>query len=1239
MAVDVGTAKGYLDLDISGFISSLTQANQAAQTQMGSIQQNFQSGLSNVGGVMTSAGKTLTAAVTAPIVGMGTAAVKTTADFDSAMSKVSAISGATGGDLDALREKAKEMGIKTKFSATESAEAFTYMAMAGWDTESMLQGIDGIMALSAADGLDLATTSDIVTDALTAFGLSASDSSHFADVLAKTSSSANTNVSMLGESFKYAAPVAGALGYSVEDTSIALGLMANAGIKGGQAGTTLRRALTNMISPSDKAAAAMEKYGIEITNADGTMKPLGEVMDLLRDKMGNLSEAEQAEAASTIFGTQAMSGMLAIINASDDDYKTLTDSIYDADGAAQQMADTMLDNLNGQLTLLKSALEGLAISFGEILMPYIQKAVEWIQQLVDKFNALSTEQKETIVKIALVAAAIGPLLLVGGKLLVGISNVMKAFQTLKTGMTALKAGFTGLKAAIGGISAPVVAIVAVIAVLVAAFKHLWDTNEEFRNKITEIWNGIKEKFDAFGQGIVERLNALGFDFENFTEVVGAIWDGFCNLLAPVFEAAFEIISSVLGTVLDVLTGLLDVFIGIFTGNWEQVWTGIKEIFSGIWDGIVGILEAALNMLKGIADVVLGWFGTSWDEVWGNIKSFFEGIWNGITSFFSNAVNTIKSVATTVFTAVSTFFSTIWNGIKTVFTTVVGAIGTFLSNAWNGIKTVVTTVFTAISTFFTTIWNNIKTTVTTVATSIWTGLTTIFNSVKDTITTIWSAAWNTIKTVVSTIINTIWTIIKTVFGNIALSITEIVMGIQNIISNIFNAIKSFLQGNTEEAKQFIVNAWTTAKNLVTALVNNIKNTISTVFNAIKTAITTIMTAISNFFTTTWNAIKTMITTVVNAIKTTISSVFTAIKTFLTTTLTAISNFFTTIWNTIKTTVTTVVNAIKTTISTVFNAIKTTVTTIMTAISTFMTNTWNAIKTAVTNTANNIKTAVSTAFTNLKSSVTSTVNSLKSSVETTFNNLKTAMSNAMDAAKTNVVNAMTNAKNGVVNVWNNIKSTFTDIGKNIIQGIIDGIGSMVSSLYDSIKNALSGLVDKAKSALGISSPSKVFRKQVGEWIPAGIAEGVEDAMPDAVKDIQDSIDDGLSKVDGDIDVGFGARNNVQTAFSAFKNVYGDLVLWFEDIEKRIDNSINNMRDSLVSLIDQGRVFVNSDGTLGYVGYDGFTPMANRNATDRTMNDNQGRTQGNTYVFYSNKEIDEIEAARRMRQTERDIAEGFL
>ena len=681
------------------------------------------------GDSVTSAGQKIMPASMA-VAGLGAAAVKTAADFDSGMSKVAAISGATGDDLDALRDKAREMGAKTKFSASEAASAMEYMAMAGWKTEDMLGGIEGIMSLAAASGEDLATTSDIVTDALTAFGLSAQDSSHFADILAAASSNANTNVRMMGETFKYCAPIAGALGFSAEDVAEAIGLMANAGIKSTQAGTALRTIMNNLSGEVKITGAALGEVTIATTNADGSMRDLSDILADCRGAFSQLSESERAQAAEALVGKNAMSGFLALMNAAPEDIEKLSTAIDNCDGTAAQMAETMQDNLAGQLTILKSQLEELAISFGEMLMPAIRAIVSKIQAFVDKLNGMSESQRKAILTIGLIVAALGPLLVIIGTLISKVGVAMQGFVKLATGVkklgVAVKAGtgvFGKLGAALGGISGPVLAIIAVIAVLVAAFKHLWDTNEEFRNAITDIWEGIVSKIQAFCQGIVDRLNALGFDFGSIVDVLKSLWDGLCQFLAPVFEAAFNVVSTVLGTVLDVITGLLDVFIGLFTGNWSQMWEGVKEIFSGIWDGITGLFDTALNLLKSLAETVFGWFGSTWESVWSGIKSFFETIWNGIVAFFTaiwNAIvstittqiNAVKTVVTTVFNAVKSTATTIWNGIKTAISTVVDGIKGKVTSAFESVKNTATNLFNGIKSTATSVWNGIKTAIVT-----------------------------------------------------------------------------------------------------------------------------------------------------------------------------------------------------------------------------------------------------------------------------------------------------------------------------------------------------------------------------------------------------------------------------------------------------------------------------------------------------------------------------------------------
>lgn len=1099
MATDVGSAVGYLDLDISGFLSGLQSAQSQANTASKNIATTIGNNLQSAGKSMTSAGSTLTKTVTTPVLGLGTAAVKVTSDFESAMSKVSAISGATGGDLDALNKKAQEMGAKTKFSATESAEAFTYMAMAGWKTEDMLSGIDGIMSLAAADGLDLATTSDIVTDALTAFGLSASDSGHFADVLAKASSNANTNVSMLGESFKYAAPVAGALGYSAEDTAIALGLMANAGIKGSQGGTALRGSLTRLIKPTDEAAVLMEQYGLSMTNADGSMKSLGEVMNMLRDKLGGLTEAEQAQVAAQIFGQEAMSGMLAIINASDSDYAKLTDAIYDADGAAQQMADTMLDNLSGQLTLLKSALEGLAIQFGEILMPYIKQFVTWLQNLTQKLQELTPEQKEQIVKWAAIAAAIGPVLMVLGKLTSSVGSIITTFGKIPGAIAKAKSAFTAVSAAIGGISAPVVAVVAVIGVLIAAFANLWKTNEEFRNKMTAIWDGIKSKFESFAQGIVDRLNALGFDFENFGEVVKAIWDGFCSLLAPIFEGVFNQVSVILGSVLDALTGIFDVFIGIFTGNWDQAWQGVKEIFGAVWDLIKGTFESWTMAFKGIADTVLGWFGTTWDETWTNIKQFFVDIWNGITSFFSNVISSIKM-------AVSNFITTIINFFAQLPTN----IANFITNAYNSVVT--------------------------------------------------------------------W-------------VSNMVAKAREMGQNFLNAVVSFFTNLPYKVGYFIGNTLTNIVIWVGNMVAKAREMGTNFLNNVVSFFTQLPGKVLQFITSAFNNVQTWATNMVNKA-----------REMGTNFINNVVSFFTQLPGKVLQ---------------------------------FITSAFNNVQTWATNMANKAREMGTNFINNVVSFMQQLPGKIKQYLDSAINNLKTWVTQMGQKGKEAVQSLIDNVRSAASGIADKVKS----IGSDIVSGVWNGIKAAKDTFVSNVKSFFSGIVDGVKDALGIGSPSKVFRDEIGKWLPPGVVQGFEAAMPSAMKAIQKDLNKGINNIDTD-DISVGAGITVSGFADKLKSIYNEVALWFESIESRIGNSVDSMMQSLDMLIRAGQVIVNSDGTLGYIGYNGFTKSGSSEGyVDRTNpKDKNTGGNGDTFNFYSPKAIDEIEAAKQMKKTKQDMAEGF-
>ncbi len=405
---------------------------------------SFESKLKGYGDKMEKAGKAWSMKVSAPIAGVGAVATKLGLDFQSAMSEVGAISGATGEDLAILEKKARDMGATTKFSASDAADGLKYMAMAGWDTNAMLEGLDGVLALAAASGEDLGMVSDIVTDSMTAFGLQANEAGHFADVLAKASSSSNTNVGLMGETFKYVAPLAGSLGYSIEDTALGIGLMANAGIKGSQAGTALRSMLTRLVKPTKESGTAMDTLGITMTNTDGSMKSLADVMQDLRVAFADLDPDQQAFYAAQIAGQEAMSGFLAIVNASDSDFSNLQRNINNSTGAAKEMSDMMQDNLKGRWEEFKSALEEVALQIYDLLLPALESWLKKGQAFIDWFSELDDGTKKTILNVAGFAAALGPALLIGGKFANSIGSIAGLFTKFSGAATVATGATTGL---------------------------------------------------------------------------------------------------------------------------------------------------------------------------------------------------------------------------------------------------------------------------------------------------------------------------------------------------------------------------------------------------------------------------------------------------------------------------------------------------------------------------------------------------------------------------------------------------------------------------------------------------------------------------------------------------------------------------------------------------------------------------------------------------------------------------
>lgn len=845
-------------------------------------------------------------------------------NFTSTMSEVSAISGATGEDFEKLEACAREYGATTVFSASNAAEALKYMSLAGWDADQSTSALGGVLNLAAASGMELGAASDMVTDYLSAFAMEAGDAAYFADLLSYAQSHSNTTAEALGEAYKNCAANLNAAGQDVETVTSLLEGMANQGYKGSEAGTAMAAIMRDITNGMKDGAIKIGETSVAVMDAQGNFRDLTDILTEVEAATNGMGDAERAVALSSTFTADSTKGLNLILNEGMDNIAGYEEELRGASGSAEEMANIMNDNLSGDVAAMNSAFEELGLKIYDALESKLRAGVQFITNgVIPAIEWLGGHIPEVTIAVS------------------GLGAVIAAMNwgTISSKIAMVKGALVKLAAALGGVSLPAIAIIAVITAVALAFTNLWKNNEEFRNKITAIWDGIKAKFDEFGQGIVDRLNALGFEFEDITEVMKAVWDGFCEVLAPIFEGVFQQISNILNEALDILTGLFDIFAGIFTGDWDMVWQGVQEVFGAVWDFVVATFENWISTFTSLADTVLGWFGTDWETVWTNVKTFFSDTWNAISSFFSG-----------ILTGIKTFFTDTWN-----------AIVSFFSGILSGIYSSVTGTMTEIHDTFTNIW--------------------------DSITGFLSGAWETIKNIVTVGIMAVKEIISAAFQIITLPFRFIWENCKDTVLSIWETIKSVIGEKIDAVKEKITTvttaisnvasaAWNAISSTASSLWEGIKGTIGSKIDAAKEKVSTATSAITSVASSAWSSVSSTASSLWSTISSTVSSKISAASSAVNSATSTITSVASSAWSSVSSTASSQWESIRSTISSKLSSAKSTVSSLMSGITSTMSSGLSSALSTVSGKFSSIYSTISSKMSAARDAVGNAISALKS-----------------------------------------------------------------------------------------------------------------------------------------------------------------------------------------------------------------------------------------------------------------------
>lgn len=845
-------------------------------------------------------------------------------NFTSTMSEVSAISGATGEDFEKLEACAREYGATTVFSASNAAEALKYMSLAGWDADQSTSALGGVLNLAAASGMELGAASDMVTDYLSAFAMEAGDAAYFADLLSYAQSHSNTTAEALGEAYKNCAANLNAAGQDVETVTSLLEGMANQGYKGSEAGTAMAAIMRDITNGMKDGAIKIGETSVAVMDAQGNFRDLTDILTEVEAATNGMGDAERAVALSSTFTADSTKGLNLILNEGMDNIAGYEEELRGASGSAEEMANIMNDNLSGDVAAMNSAFEELGLKIYDALESKLRAGVQFITNgVIPAIEWLGGHIPEVTIAVS------------------GLGAVIAAMNwgTISSKIAMVKGALVKLAAALGGVSLPAIAIIAVITAVALAFTNLWKNNEEFRNKITAIWDGIKAKFDEFGQGIVDRLNALGFEFEDITEVMKAVWDGFCEVLAPIFEGVFQQISNILNEALDILTGLFDIFAGIFTGDWDMVWQGVQEVFGAVWDFVVATFENWISTFTSLADTVLGWFGTNWETVWTNVKTFFSDTWNAISSFFSG-----------ILTGIKTFFTDTWN-----------AIVSFFSGILSGIYSSVTGTMTEIHDTFTNIW--------------------------DSITGFLSGAWETIKNIVTVGIMTVKEIISAAFQIITLPFRFIWENCKDTVLSIWETIKSVIGEKIDAVKEKITTvttaisnvasaAWNAISSTASSLWEGIKGTIGSKIDAAKEKVSTATSTITSVASAAWSSVSSTASSLWSTISSTVSSKISAASSAVSSATSTITSVASSAWSSVSSAASSKWESVRSTISSKLSSAQSTVSSLMSGITSTMSSGLSSALSTVSGKFSSIYSTISSKMSAARDAVGNAISALKS-----------------------------------------------------------------------------------------------------------------------------------------------------------------------------------------------------------------------------------------------------------------------